>query len=201
MGANEAKDKSVQAMRSPVGWALLGLIIERPSYAYELARRFEHAYEDTLSLSSVSHAYATLDTLQDRALIEEVPGTRTGRQPKPHYRATVKGVRSYEDWLVSHAQEERQHSRLFIRQLAVLEPPSALAVLKRYEQACLTEMQRIPMSSGAERANDGADGLAARLIYLEAFSAIQTRLKWIEYARSQFEELAARPGRSLIPDD
>jgi DNA-binding PadR family transcriptional regulator len=28
-------------MRSLVNWALLGLVIERPSYAYELARRFE----------------------------------------------------------------------------------------------------------------------------------------------------------------
>ena len=35
-------------MRSPVNWALLGLIIERPSYAYNLAQRFERRYGDTL---------------------------------------------------------------------------------------------------------------------------------------------------------
>jgi len=182
-------------MRSPVGWALLGLIIERPSYAYELARRFEHAYGDTLSLSSVSHAYAALGTLQDRGLIEELPGTRTGRQPKPHYRATAEGVRSYEDWLVSHAQEEHQRSRLFTRQLVALEPRAALAVLERYEQACL-KVKLIPLDTGPDRRIDGADGLAARLIRQEESLTIGTRLKWITYARREFEALAAKGGVS-----
>ncbi len=185
-------------MRSTVGWALLGLIIERPSYAYELARRFEHAYGDTLSLSSVSHAYAALGTLQDRALIEELPGTRAGRQPKPHYRATAEGVRSYQDWLVAQAQEERQRSRLFARQLAVLEPRAALAVLERYEQARL-DTKLIPLGTGADRTIDDADGLAARLIRQEEGLAIGTRLKWIVYARREFEALAARQGEASSP--
>ena len=35
-------------MQSPVNWALLGLVIERPSYAYELAKRFERTYGSVL---------------------------------------------------------------------------------------------------------------------------------------------------------
>jgi DNA-binding PadR family transcriptional regulator len=38
-------------MQSPVNWALLGLVIERPSHAYELAHRFDRTYDGALSLS------------------------------------------------------------------------------------------------------------------------------------------------------
>src|SRR5450755_3254873 len=78
-------------MQSAVHWALLGLVIERPSYGYELAHRFEHAYAGMLHLSGISYVYTALDTLQRRGLIEEIAGTRAGRQPKPRYRATSDG--------------------------------------------------------------------------------------------------------------
>src|ERR1700684_4706111 len=102
-------ERGVQAapMHSQVNWALLGLVIERPSYAYELARRFERTYRDVLSLSSKSHVYTALGALQDRALIEEVPSTRTGRQPRPRYRATARGVQGYAEWIVSQVEEGR----------------------------------------------------------------------------------------------
>jgi len=32
-------------MHSQVNWSLLGLVIKRPSYAYELAKRFERTYD------------------------------------------------------------------------------------------------------------------------------------------------------------
>ena len=44
-------------MHSPVNWALLGLIIERPSYAFELATRFKRNYEGAIAISSPSHIY------------------------------------------------------------------------------------------------------------------------------------------------
>src|SRR5580704_2766418 len=78
-------------MRSPVNWALLGLIIERPSYAYDLAQRFERRYGQALPLSNVGHIYTALGVLGDRGLVEEIPGTRQGRQPRPRYRATEQG--------------------------------------------------------------------------------------------------------------
>ncbi len=104
-------------MHSQVNWALLGLVIERPSYAYELAKRFERTYGEVLSLSSVSHVYTALATLKDRALIEELPGTRTGRQPKPRYQATETGLLDYAQWLIGQAGEDRRRQRLFVLQL------------------------------------------------------------------------------------
>ena len=128
-------------MRSPVSWALLGLVIQRPSYGYELVQRFERTYGDALELSSASQIYTALDALERRGLIEEMTGDEDdgSRQPKPHYRATAEGVHDYREWLVGQVDEERRRSRLFARQLAMLACRRRARVIERYEQACLRE--------------------------------------------------------------
>jgi DNA-binding PadR family transcriptional regulator len=186
-------------MRSQVNWALLGLVIQRPSYGYELVQRFQRIYDDALELSSVSQIYTALDTLARRGLIEEIPpegplGLPT-RQPKPHYRATVEGVQSYRQWLTAHVQDERRRSRLFARQLAMLPAPDALVVLDCYEQACLAEACATPVGAGEGSAEEGG-GLVARLEAEDARRVLDARLPWIAYARMQFSAHAPTPSRA-----
>jgi DNA-binding PadR family transcriptional regulator len=180
-------------MQSAVHWALLGLVIERPSYGYELAQRFEHAYAGMLQLSGISYVYTALDSLQCRDMIEEIPGTRTGRQPKPRYRATAEGVRSYQERLILQMGEDSRRSRLFARQLAALaqQPEMALDVIERYGQACLAEAGETPLPAPREDCEDTVAGLAARLASEERRLAIESRLPWIDYARREFKALAA----------
>jgi DNA-binding PadR family transcriptional regulator len=180
-------------MQSAVHWALLGLVIERPSYGYELAHRFEHAYAGMLQLSGFSYVYTALDTLQCRGMIEEIPGTRTGRQPKPRYRATAEGVSSYQERLISQMREDFRRSRLFARQLAVFaqEPEIALEVIDRYGRACLEEAGEMPVLTPSGGAKDMVAGLAARLVSEERRLAMGARLPWIDYARREFKALAA----------
>jgi len=190
MGAE--RDAHAARMQSPVNWALLGLVIDRPSYAYELARRFERTYDGVLSLSSVSHIYTALTTLRERALIEEIPGTRTGRQPKPRYRATAKGLLAYGDWLVDEIREDRRRQRLFVLQLSsfLRDPEAAIGMLDRYEQACLQEVARIPLVSALDCAPPEASHvLLARLTAEESRLALGARLQWVQFARG---ELRAR---------
>jgi DNA-binding PadR family transcriptional regulator len=201
MGESAVTDRSTAAMRSPVSWALLGLVIERPSYGYELVQRFERTYGDALELSSPSQVYTALDALSRRTLIEELPPEYTPggvvRQPKPHYRATEEGERSYQEWLIAQVHEERRRSRLFARQLAVLAPKAALAVIERYEHACLEEAKKTPLAGTAMPSSESAAGLASRLVGEEERLAVETRLSWIEYARREFRELAS--GRAPRP--
>lgn len=180
-------------MQSPVNWALLGLVIDRPSYAYELARRFERTYEGVLSLSSVSHVYTALTTLKERALIEEIPGTRTGRQPKPRYRATESGLVEYGDWLVAEIREDRRRQRLFVLQLAsfVRDPEAAIGLLDRYEQACVQEVGEIPLLPERDGAlREASHALLARLTAEEGRLALGAKLEWVQYARSEMRALA-----------
>ena len=192
------RDAQAGPMHSQVNWALLGLVIERPSYAYELARRFERTYEGVLTLSSVSHAYTALAALRDRALIEELPGTRVGRQPKPHYQATPKGLEDYGQWLVGQVDEDLRRQRLFVLALATFtrDPNRALELLVQYEQACLAEAQRTPIAPLQGVCAGGAPELAARLAAEESRLAVGAKLAWVEYARRELRALlAARSGQ------
>lgn len=181
-------------MQSAVHWALLGLVIERPSYGYELAHRFEHAYEGMLHLSGVSYVYTALDTLQRRGLIEEIPGTRTGRQPRPRYRATPEGVLAYKERLIAQIREDFRRSRLFARQLAAFahDPRTALEIIERYSEACLQEASGAPIPPAEEQQADTVSGLASRLVSEEGRLAMESRLPWVQYARREFEALAER---------
>jgi DNA-binding PadR family transcriptional regulator len=165
-------------MRSPVNWALLGLVIERPGYAYELAQRFQHVYQDALTLSSTSHVYTALTTLTDRALVEELPGSREGRQPRPRYTATANGLEAYEEWLIGQVSEERRRQRLAVLQLAALKRrPDAQRMLTRYEQALATD-------SPDGRASN--DCIAALLCEERRLSTV-AKLAWVAFAREQLQ--------------
>lgn len=85
-------------MRSTVDVAVLGLVLERPSYGYELSKRFEQRFGALLSVSR-SHIYSALNSLLRDRLIEPLPHDGSLRQPKVHYRATADGVAAFRTWL------------------------------------------------------------------------------------------------------
>lgn len=194
MGGREAIEKSVGEMRSPVNWALLGLVIQRSSYGYELVQRFERTFVDALELSSPSQIYTALDKLRRRGLVEEIlPASERDvvRQPKPHYRATAAGVDSYVGWLFSQLVDERRRCRLLAQQLVLLTPEKALAVIERCEQSCLEEASSIGgAGQQQESAADGPSALLTRLIAEEDRLRVGARLAWIEYARQELKALA-----------
>jgi DNA-binding PadR family transcriptional regulator len=214
-GVGVANEKGGTALRSPVSWALLGLVIQRPSYGYELVQRFERTYGHVLELSSPSQIYTALDALERRELIEKLPpgeAPEVSRQPKPHYRPTPLGVDSHAEWLIEQAHDERRRSHLFALQLAVLGPQGALAILDRYEQSCLMDASvaasrqsgkpgepAIGGSSPGARPGNGEGGqvgeLATRLSREEQRLSVQARLAWIGYARRELSALS-RAGTS-----
>jgi DNA-binding PadR family transcriptional regulator len=189
MGAQRATEPAPSQMHSSVNWALLGLVIERPSYAYELAHRFERTYEGALSLSSVSHVYTALAALKGRFLIEEISGTRTGRQPKPRYRVTALGFAEYRAWLLGQLAEESRRQRLFVQQMAALmrSPQAAETILDDYERECLAAMVAGPASAGVDEAAFGTAHLAGRLVAEERRLALAAKLAWVQYAQRELQ--------------
>jgi DNA-binding PadR family transcriptional regulator len=202
MAAQRARSAHSRAepkpMTSPVNWALLGLVIERPDYGYRLRQRFDDVYRDVLSISSESHVYTGLNMLEGRDLIErdpEAPVVQSGtdRQPKPRYRATPKGLRSYRERMLAQAQDDRRHSRLFIRQLALFrrEPEVALEILEHLRSACLEEASRTPIPTTSAGIGE-ASGLAERLATEDSRLAMEAKLPWIDYARREFQALVGK---------
>ncbi|HEV2973500.1 MAG TPA: PadR family transcriptional regulator [Solirubrobacteraceae bacterium] len=170
-------------MTSPINWALLALIVERPSYAYELAQRFERTYAGVLSLSSTSHVYSALDALGRQSLVEELAGSREARQPKPRYRATEEGVRQFEAWLIEQVCERRRGQRLLVLQLAALKNrPDAVELLDRYERAWREQPPDAP-AAGEESSSD----CVARLLAAERRLTTEANLSWVRHAREELE--------------
>jgi DNA-binding PadR family transcriptional regulator len=202
--------RDAKAITSPVSWTLLGLIVERPSYRYELCQRFERLYGDVRPLSSESHIYAALKTLRTRGLVEETPrpsqavagagreasegGGGGGHQSRLYYRATPDGVCHYQEWLVDQIREDRRHSELLVRQLAVFarQPQVALQMLERYELALLAQARSAPLNPAGGRGEDAVGELIAQLVQEDRRLASEAKLAWIGAARSRLRELLAR---------
>lgn len=184
-------------MRSPVNWTVLGLVIERSSYGFELWKRYERLYGDVVPIGSESNIYAALNALKQKGLIQEVEGAQAAagvaasRQPKPHYRVTEEGMRAYEAWVIAQAREHSRRSLQFARQLGAFaeQPHTALEILERYEQACLDDKgARIPTT--IEFPSRVVPGLGDRLASAYGRSVKAATLGWVEYARREFSALA-----------
>ncbi len=191
-------------LRSPVKWALLGLIIEEPSYVYDLAQRFERRYGTVLSLGDVRYAYAAVSALGARGLVEEIPGTREGSNPKPCYKATAEGVEEYRKWLIGQVGEDRKAHQFFVLALSALsaQPEQMIEVVELCEQEWLNDgmarlLARAGTSAVAREEDTSTDWLAPlldRLIEEENRLTVGAKLKWVQYAREQLGELPGSGG-------
>ena len=179
-------------MHSQVNWSLLGLVIKRPSYVYELAQRFERTYEGVLSLSSVSHIYTAIAALESRSLIERFPGTGTDAQSKPTYKATKHGVEEYRRWLLGTLEEDRRRQQLFVLQLAALmgDPRAALGILRDYEQECEEQKTKTHTREKTNETVEANGGLVARLLAEEQRLVLDAKLIWAQYAQRELEKFS-----------
>jgi len=185
-------------MRSPVNWTVLGLVIERSSYGFELWTRFERLYGDVMPICNESSIYTALNKLKEKGLIEEVPRSRTvepdaTRQPKPHYRATQEGLGAHETWVIAQMREHHRRSREFARQLGAFaqQPEAALGILARYEQACLDE-KGAAIPTATEFPTRVTPGLGDNLASAYGRAVVAATLGWVDYARHEFAALASK---------
>jgi DNA-binding PadR family transcriptional regulator len=204
VGREPTADAKEEPVRSTVNWAVLGLVIEKPSYGYELSQRFERRFGQVLRVGT-SHIYAALNSLEKEGLIEPMPGEQgTGkrRQPKIHYRATAAGARAYRGWLGERMRDDSQRVELLGRLLATgaLDFAAMLTLVGRYERECLEEASRISLPRPDEPGCEGqlAHALADRLVAEERRLALHGQLMWVEYARREILALLNR-GESQSP--
>lgn len=179
-------------MTSEVYWALLSLVIERPSYGGELRLRYQRIYGELQPISSDSHIYSALDALKSRGLIEAMPADGEDRQPKLRYRATGTGVNAYEEWLVERFVADHRRQELLARQLGIFarSPGTMLRVLGRVEDRCLQDAGQV-----GGRAGSGSSASPIRVMdelvdELRRLS-VGGMLSWLRRARERFEELVS----------
>jgi DNA-binding PadR family transcriptional regulator len=191
------------SLRSPVNYAVLGLVIEKPSYGYELLQRLRARYGELLEVSSPSHVYVALDRLQREQLIvhhdpsvAEAPADpgAPARQPKVTYRATAEGAVVYRQWLAERLRDDEERVELLGRLVSVgARNLDALGdLLDRYELECVSASQKMPLSDRSGGAAEHEREFVRRLVAEERRFVLEAQLRWIDYARAELRERAAR---------
>jgi DNA-binding PadR family transcriptional regulator len=202
-------------IRSTVNWAVLALVIERPSYGYELGQRFERRFGTVLE-PQISQIYAALNSLESALFIEpllpddapsvelETPPRRAApRQPKVHYRATAKGARAFRSWLGEQLREDPGHSELLRRLAAAagagLGRTRAMEeLIDRYEHATLEEASRLPLRNRDRGPAATRDELIDRLVLGARRALLDAQHEWVAHARAEIRAFAAAQGE---PDE
>ena len=175
-------------MKAGTKYAVLGLLLERPSYGYEVLVRFRRAFDAGQWAISPQGLYASLDRLERDGLIEPIdpqsPEVRR-RQPKTPYRVTADGARALRHFLESPMGPDPSRAEFLVRlQCAASKDAEALLrMLDGYENACLDELGRIaPAQPGP---------LVERLALEDRRLGLQARLTWIDFARQQLRSSVA----------
>lgn len=126
---------------------VLGLVIERPGYGYDLQQRLDRRFR-FLGLSDRA-VYRALESLWREELIEERGEKQTGRTrrgaPKILYGPTAKGVDEFGRWIGESCELAVVREEIHVK-LALAQAPNfarLLEVIDRLERSCLTALHAL----------------------------------------------------------
>jgi DNA-binding PadR family transcriptional regulator len=187
--------------------AILGLVIEQPSYAYRIASgvRRQLRFADLAD----SYPYWALEKLETEGLVRRVDekgDPLLSRAPgrRAIYEATAKGVASFEDWLLSTASEPPLREDLHFR-IALCRPrdaPRMIELVRGQELVCLGRVQDLKRASEAEAADGSEWDRMVRIVSRDAELAFwNARTEWLQGVRERLEGLPAGFGQAPKPGE
>lgn len=175
--------------------AVLGLVIERPDYGYQLAQRLEERFG--ASGFAPSGVYSALDQLMRDQLVRSAGELGSGpakrAAPRTIYEATPGGVEHFESWMFasSPAPPLRDDLQMKIALCRPSDVPRLIDMVYSQELACLGRLHDLRRLSGAAQA--GAPSEWSRLMRGLADDAEvafwNARIEWLQSARAQLERL------------
>jgi DNA-binding PadR family transcriptional regulator len=178
---------------SPVTGALLGLLLERPGYGYELGKRLDERMGSAWKLTP-STIYSVLDRLESQQFVRRDVRALSGRpraRERVMYHPTDQGAVAFERWLASPERKEPIRTQLLAK-IAVARPehaPMLLAALDDYERDCLAMLAAA--SEEDEPDADGWNELLARVIEDAACEHLRAELQWVGSTRARIVEFGA----------
>src|ERR1700704_6139993 len=125
--------------------AVLGLVIERPGYGYQLAQRLEERFGS--SGFAPSGVYSALDQLSRDRLVRSAgemgPGPAKRAAPRTIYEATEQGVCHFEDWMLEASPTPPLRDELHMK-IALCRPgdvPRLIEVVHGQELGCMGRLR------------------------------------------------------------
>jgi DNA-binding PadR family transcriptional regulator len=189
----------------PIKHAVLGLLLERPGYGYELMQRLERRLEPAWQLNP-STVYAALERLEGEALIASrgFEGPATGARARGEarrvvYEATSAGRREFELWIGRPSERiEPVRGELQLK-LAAAREQDVPALLDAIDHAELLARMLWEECRGRAPADAvgavGAVGAASvELIQMAAMSRLEGELRWLQTVRRCLKRSRPHPG-------
>lgn len=189
--------------------AVLGLLVERRGYGYDLARRFEDRVGSGWQLNEGA-IYVALDNLLREGLVQHIPDDapppgkrRTHRgAPRVMYEATPRGGQEFEAWMASRSARapvrEELHLKLALSRVDHL--PRLVEITVEQERACL---ERLEGYSGALRFEELVrtvepwEAISAVMVRDAEIGYLQATVEWLRRIREAMQWLMEEPDRTL----
>jgi DNA-binding PadR family transcriptional regulator len=179
---------------SPITGALLGLLLERSGYGYELAQRLSERMGPTWRLTP-SSIYPVLERLESEQLVrrrvKEMPGRQRQRQ-RVMYHPTDAAEGAFERWLARPARKEPMRTELLAK-FGVARPEDVghlLSSLDEYELDCLALLDAANETRPGAPPEGSWAALLADVTRLAATEHLQAELGWIRFARERISEFS-----------
>lgn len=185
--------------------AVLGLLVERRGYGYDLARRFEDRVGSGWQLSEGA-IYVALDNLQREGYVRHVAddAPTTGRRrthrgaPRVMYEATDKGGDEFEAWMVASSARapvrEELHLKLALSRIDHL--PRLVEVTVEQEQVCLARLESYAGKVRFEelvRTVEPWEAISAVMVRDAEIAYLQASIEWLQRIREAMEWLLGQP--------
>ncbi len=180
--------------------AVLGLVIERPGYGYDLAQRLRERFGS--SGFAPTGVYSALDQLSAEGLVRSAgclaDGSAERAAPRTVYEATDAGVEHFDCWMRSDSPLAHVRDELNMK-LALSRPrdlPTLIELAGAQERECLERLQALKRSQTREDLpGQRRQGLAweqvARLLVRDAETRqLQARVEWLQRAGAIMGRLA-----------
>jgi DNA-binding PadR family transcriptional regulator len=176
--------------------ALLGLLLHRPAYPYQLADRLQGRLGPAWEINS-GQLYQTIDRLERDGLIERVATTKS-QEDRHVFAITDSGVDEFERWFETTTNSVRLSRRPLLVKITLGGPgrlKDALAQIDVYEIDCATRLQELSCLRDARPAEGlkvRADHVLLRLNLSADISQLEGELRWARHAREMVSWLLAQ---------
>ena len=175
-------------------YAVLGLVIERPGYGYQLAQRLRERFD--ASAFAPSGVYSALDQLSRDELVRCAGEmTRAGPRraaPRMIYEATPAGREHFEAWMLGSSAAPPLRDELHMK-IALCRPRNLRRLIDMVygqELACMGRLRDLSRLGEQEASGEKEWTRLMRVLARDAEIAMwRSRIEWLQSARAQLGRL------------
>lgn len=183
---------------------LLGLLLERPAYPYQMADRMRQRLGPSWKVRS-GPLYQAVKGLERDDLIERVNKDPDGQDERHVFQITERGVEEFERWFEESTDTVRLSRPLLVK-ITFAGPDRlarALSKVEDYERECAERLTAVAAMCeavpGTEEELLRADHLLLRLNLSSDMYALEGELRWAQDARELLSSLAVQE-RAVWPN-